>query len=70
LNRIEATSDEVHEFLECWQQLSPFPDVADALPRLHEHYQLIALSNGDAWFLEHLAPTAYSMSSTTSYRWT
>ena len=55
LNQIKATSDEVREFLECWQQLSPFPDVADALPRLHEHYRLIALSNGDDWFLEHLA---------------
>ena len=55
LNRIQATEDEVTSFLECWQQLSPFPDVAQTLPRLHGHYQLIALSNGDAWFLEHLA---------------
>lgn len=55
LNRIEATENEVAVFLECWQQLSPFPEVAGTLPRLHEQYQLIALSNGDAWFLEHLA---------------
>ncbi len=55
LNRIQATEDEVTSFLECWQRLSPFPDIAETLPRLHEHYQLIALSNGDAWFLEHLA---------------
>jgi 2-haloacid dehalogenase len=55
LNRIEAAEDEVGSFLECWQQLSPFPDIAETLPRLREHYQLIALSNGDAWFLQHLA---------------
>ena len=54
LHRIDASPEEVATFLECWQQLSPFPDVEAALPRLHEHYQLIALSNGDPWFLEHL----------------
>lgn len=55
LNKVEASADEVKTFLECWRELSPFPEVADALPKLHEHYQLIALSNGDPWFLEHLA---------------
>ena len=55
LNKVEASADEVKTFLECWQELSPFPEVADALPKLHEHYQLIALSNGDPWFLDHLA---------------
>ena len=32
LNRIQATEDEVTSFLECWQQLSPFPDVAQPYP--------------------------------------
>ena len=54
LHRLDASPEEVTTFLECWQQLSPFPDIEAALPRLHEHYQLIALSNGDPWFLEHL----------------
>lgn len=55
MNRVEASADEVKTFLECWRELSPFPEVKDALPRLHEKYRLVALSNGDPWFLEHLA---------------
>ena len=54
LNHVEASADEVKAFLECWQQLSPFPEVAEALPKLHAAYKLVALSNGDPWFLEHL----------------
>ncbi len=55
LNGVDASTDEVKTFLECWQELSPFPEVADALPKLHEQYKLVALSNGDPWFLKHLA---------------
>ncbi len=55
LNKVEASADEVKTFLECWRELSPFPEVKDALPKLHAQYRLVALSNGDPWFLEHLA---------------
>lgn len=54
LNAIEASKDEVDTFMEAWQELNPFPDVLPALPRLSERYKLIALSNGNSWFLEHL----------------
>ena len=55
LNKVELSPKEVKSFLECWQQLSPFTEVAEALPKLHAQYKLVALSNGDPWFLEHLA---------------
>jgi len=55
LNNVEATPTEVDELMQAWQQLSPFPEVLDALERLTERYQLVALSNGEREFLEHLA---------------
>ncbi len=57
LNKLDLSPKEVEVFLECWQGLSPFPEVAATLPRLHEQYKLVALSNGDPWFLEHLVQT-------------
>jgi 2-haloacid dehalogenase len=53
-NRIEATADEVAIFMLNWQQLSPFPDVVPALERLRGRYKLVALSNGEPDFLQHL----------------
>ena len=55
LNGVEASRDEVREFMKAWQELSPFPDVLPALRRLKERYRLVALSNGEPQFLEHLA---------------
>lgn len=55
LNGLDLSAEEVKSFLECWQSLSPFPEVAAALPKLHARYKLVALSNGDPWFLDHLA---------------
>ena len=55
LNHIEATAAEVAVLMEAWQDLSPFPEVKAALERLKGRYQLVALSNGEPWFLEHLA---------------
>ena len=54
LNKVEASSAEVEGFLECWRELSPFPEVGDALKRLHRVYRLVALSNGEPWYLDHL----------------
>ena len=55
LNQINATSDEIDTLMAAWQQLSPFPEVVPALERLRERYKLVALSNGEPDFLEHLA---------------
>ena len=54
-NRLDATADEVAAFMLNWQQLSPFADVVPALERLKERYKLVALSNGEPDFLQHLA---------------
>jgi 2-haloacid dehalogenase len=55
LTGVEATSEEVGTFMAAWQQLSPFPEVHAALERLQERFRLVALSNGEPEFLEHLA---------------
>jgi 2-haloacid dehalogenase len=54
LNGIEASSAEVAEFMRAWQELSPFPEVLMALERLRTRYRLVALSNGDPGYLNHL----------------
>ncbi|MCB9151937.1 MAG: haloacid dehalogenase type II [Caldilineaceae bacterium] len=55
LNNVAATPDEVVEFMQAWQQLSPFPEVVSALERLTSRYKLVILSNGEPDFLAHLA---------------
>jgi 2-haloacid dehalogenase len=55
LNKVDASKDEVKQFMENWQQLSPFPEVGAALERLTTKYKLVALSNGEPHFLDHLA---------------
>ncbi len=54
LNDIDAAPGEIVEFMQAWQQLSPFDDVLPNLPRLASRYRLVALSNGNRWFLDHL----------------
>ncbi len=55
LNNVEASRDEIHDFMIAWQSLSPFPEVVSALERLQNRYRLVALSNGEPIFLAHLA---------------
>ncbi len=43
------------EIMAFWQHLNPYPEVLDALARLSERYDLVALSNGNPGFLQHLA---------------
>lgn len=54
-NHIDFTHDEVAEFMKVWQQLKPFDDAVEGLKRLKGHYRLVGLSNGEQWYLEHLA---------------
>ena len=53
-NGIDASNNTVDEFMQGWQQLSPFPEVLQALVQLQNRYQLVVLSNGDAEFLDYL----------------
>ncbi len=54
LNGIRATSEEIRELMKAWQLLSPFPEVLEALHRLKNGYRLVALSNGEPDYLQHL----------------
>lgn len=54
-NGIDAVTDEVDDLMAAWQQLAPFVEVLPALERLSSRFQLVALSNGEPDFLEHLA---------------
>ena len=60
LNAIEASDQEIADFMQAWQQLSPFPDVVPALERLKEKFSLVVLSNGEPKFLEHLVKNRIS----------
>jgi len=55
LNGIDASGAEVERLMAAWQQLNPFSEVIPALGRLKSRYQLVALSNGEPDFLQHLA---------------
>jgi 2-haloacid dehalogenase len=54
LNSIPFTDMEVRGVMQAWQELSPHADVAEGLRRLKHRYQLVALSNGEQAYLEHL----------------
>jgi 2-haloacid dehalogenase len=54
LNGVQASREEVKDCMQAWQELSPFPEVLPALERLKTRYNLVALSNGDPHFLDHL----------------
>jgi len=55
LNGTPFTHEEVDEFIESWKGLSPFEDAIEGLNQLKEQYRLVVLSNGEDWFLRHLA---------------
>ena len=55
LNGVSASAGEVKDFMNCWQLLSPFPEVLESFARLKPRYRLVALSNGDPEYLQHLA---------------
>ena len=54
LNDLAPTAVEVDAFMEGWRKLSPFPDCLPALERMKSTYKLVALSNGNPWFLDYL----------------
>jgi 2-haloacid dehalogenase len=54
LNGISASDAEVRDVMQAWQKLSPHPDCAEGLRRLKSRYKLVALSNGEQSYLEHL----------------
>jgi 2-haloacid dehalogenase len=53
---IEHTDEEVRFLVAQIEKLRPFPDVPAAMARLHKHYKLAVLSNGDPDMLEAAKP--------------
>ncbi len=53
--KIEPSLNELKIWDDNWQNLIPFPEVHENLQILDKHFSLIALSNGNKAFLNHLA---------------
>ena len=54
LNGVAFTQTQVRELMQAWQHLSPHPDCVEGLQRLRTRFKLVALSNGEQHYLEHL----------------
>ena len=48
------TSGAVEEFMHVYQRLQPYADAIEGLRSLAGRYKLVALSNGEQWYLEEL----------------
>ena len=55
LNKIPFAPQDIDDYIEDWKNLTPFEDALEGLTQLKEKYQLVVLSNGESWFLQHLA---------------
>lgn len=53
-NGVEFDPERIREFMGVWRDLSPYADSLEGLRRLAGKYKLVALSNGEPEFLDHL----------------
>jgi 2-haloacid dehalogenase len=51
---IDPSPGDMTQLMAAWQKLKPFDDVRPALEKLKARYKLVALSNGERAFLDHL----------------
>ena len=51
---VSYTDEAVREFMESYNKLRPFDDAIQGLRVLADRYKLVALSNGEQWYLEEL----------------
>ena len=51
---VSYTADGVRDFMQVYMDLQPYPDAIDGLRSLGARYKLVALSNGEQWYLERL----------------
>ena len=51
---VSFTTVEVQEFMRVYQDLQPYGDAVKGLRSLAGRYKLVALSNGEQWYLEEL----------------
>lgn len=54
LHQVNFTYADISEFMKVYQNLQPYPDAVAGLQRLANQFSLVALSNGEQRFLEHL----------------
>ena len=53
-HNVSYTSGAVEEFMHVYQRLQPYDDAIRGLRSLAARYKLVALSNGEQWYLEEL----------------
>ena len=53
-HNVEYTNESVREFMQVYRGLRPFDDAIEGLRALAGRYRLVALSNGEQWYLEEL----------------
>ena len=53
-HNVDYTPGDVREFMGVYKNLRPFDDAIEGLRVLAETYSLVALSNGEQWYLEEL----------------
>ena len=53
-HNVAYTTEAVQEFMKVYQHLQPYADAIEGLRSLAGRYQLVALSNGEQWYLEEL----------------
>ena len=53
-HNVSHTDEAVLEFMEAYKRLRPFDDAIQGLRMLSDRYKLVALSNGEQWYLEEL----------------
>ena len=53
-HNVSYTSGAVQEFMRVYHGLQPYDDAIEGLQSLAKRYKLVALSNGEQWYLEEL----------------
>ena len=53
-HNVSYTAEGVQEFMKVYMDLQPYDDAIDGLRSLGNRYKLVALSNGEQWYLEKL----------------
>ena len=53
-HNVSYTPEGVQEFMQVYMDLQPYPDAIEGLRSLGARYKLVALSNGEQWYLEKL----------------
>ena len=53
-HNVSYTAEGVREFMQVYMDLQPYDDAIEGLKSLGSRYSLVALSNGEQWYLEKL----------------